>query len=157
MPFDLAMESEISRRQFHSVATQLYADLEAMTQQRDAALELSNSREQELDEARSDLSACKDSPGGRGYWREAAFHRESERDHLSAVNFDLCMGKTEAEKEIARLKAEFEALRKDAERYRWLRSRLPGKPYRIAAIVYSEGPGSVDAAIDAAISKEAGQ
>ena len=40
--------------------------------------------------------------------------------------------------------------RKDAERYRWLRSRLPGAAYRIAGVIYSEGGAGVDAAIDAA-------
>lgn len=58
-------------------------------------------------------------------------------------------------RECVRLKAEVEALRKDAERYRWLRSRLPGQPYRVAAIVYSEGPDSVDASIDAAMESTA--
>lgn len=52
------------------------------------------------------------------------------------------------------LRAEVEALRKDAERYRWLRGRLPGSPYRIAGVIYSEGGNSVDAVIDAAIAKE---
>ena len=41
--------------------------------------------------------------------------------------------------------------RKDAVRYRWLRSRLPGSAYRIAGVIYSEGGTGVDAAIDAAM------
>lgn len=45
--------------------------------------------------------------------------------------------------------AELDALREDAERYRWLRSRLPGAAYRIAGVIYSEGGEGVDAAIDA--------
>jgi hypothetical protein len=51
---------------------------------------------------------------------------------------------------------EAEAVRKDAERYRWLRGRLPGSAYRIAGVIYSEGGDGVDAAVDAAMSaKEA--
>ena len=40
---------------------------------------------------------------------------------------------------------------KDAERYRWLRVRLPGSAYRIAGVIYSEGGQGVDVAIDAAM------
>ena len=47
---------------------------------------------------------------------------------------------------------EAEALRKDAERYRWLRGRLPGGTYRIEGVIYSDGGSGVDAAIDAAMS-----
>lgn len=48
-------------------------------------------------------------------------------------------------------RAELEALRNDAERYRWLRSRIPGGTYRIMGVIYSEGGAGVDAAIDAAM------
>lgn len=54
------------------------------------------------------------------------------------------------------LRADAEALRKDAGRYRWLRARLPGSAYRIAGVIYSEGGNSVDAVIDAAMVKEVG-
>ena len=54
------------------------------------------------------------------------------------------------------LRAQVEALRKDAERYRWLRGRLPGSAYRIAGVIYSEGGQGVDVAIDAAMSREVG-
>jgi hypothetical protein len=40
---------------------------------------------------------------------------------------------------------------KDAERYSWLRVRLPGSAYRIAGVIYSEGGQGVDVAIDAAM------
>lgn len=40
---------------------------------------------------------------------------------------------------------------RDAERYQWLRGRLPGSAYRIAGVIYSEGGSGVDAAIDAAM------
>ena len=42
----------------------------------------------------------------------------------------------------------------DAERYRWLRSRLPGAAYRVAGVIYSEGGPGVDAGIDAAMASE---
>jgi len=61
-----------------------------------------------------------------------------------------------AERERDQLRAEVDALRKDAERYRWLRGRLPGSAYRIAGVIYSEGGDGVDAAVDAAMAaKEA--
>lgn len=46
---------------------------------------------------------------------------------------------------------EIESLRKDAERYRWLRSRTAGSSYRVSGIVYSEGSYGVDAGIDEAM------
>ena len=54
----------------------------------------------------------------------------------------------------AALQAEIEAMRKDAERYKWLRSRMPGAAYRVEGIIYSQGGSGVDAGIDAAIAKE---
>ena len=51
----------------------------------------------------------------------------------------------------AELRMLAEACRKDAERYRWLRGRLPGSAYRIAGVIYSEGGHGVDVAIDAAM------
>ena len=51
------------------------------------------------------------------------------------------------ERILMALIAELEA---DAERYRWLRSRVPGGAYRIMGVIYSEGGAGVDAAIDAA-------
>lgn len=55
---------------------------------------------------------------------------------------------------ITALQAEIEALRKDVERYRWLRSRMPGAAYRVEGIIYSQGGSGVDAGVDAAIAKE---
>ena len=51
---------------------------------------------------------------------------------------------------FAALLAERDALKADAERYRWLRGRVPGSTYRIMGVIYSEGGAGVDAAIDAA-------
>jgi len=90
---------------------------------------------------RAELSACKDSPGGCGYWREAAKLREAERDALLA---------------------EVEALRKDAERYRWFRMadwwRSPICAIRnpkVQAKLGSDCPSGdrLDEQIDAAMSK----
>lgn len=53
--------------------------------------------------------------------------------------------------------AEIGRLRADAERYRWLRNRLPGSAYRIAGVIYSEGGAGVDAAIDAAMAADKAQ
>lgn len=50
--------------------------------------------------------------------------------------------------------ADLEPYRKDAERYQWLRGRIPGSAYRVAGIIYSEGGEGVDAAVDAAIAEE---
>ena len=41
----------------------------------------------------------------------------------------------------------------DAERYRWLRGRVPGGTYRIMGIMYSEGGDGVDQYIDAAMTE----
>lgn len=54
----------------------------------------------------------------------------------------------------AALQAEIESMRKDVERYRWLRSRMPGAAYRVEGIIYSQGGSGVDAGIDTAIAKE---
>lgn len=56
----------------------------------------------------------------------------------------------EAADELDRLTARVAELEKDAERYRWLRNRIPGSAYRIAGIIYSEGGVGVDAGIDKA-------
>jgi hypothetical protein len=53
------------------------------------------------------------------------------------------------------LKVEVVTLRKDAARYQWLRSRVPGGAYRVMGIIYSEGGEGVDAGIDSAIAGEA--
>lgn len=77
MPFEMAMESELSRRQFHSIA-------QALLVERDQ-LKAENER------------------------------LESEAVY-AAAGFDA------AREEVARLKAENEALRKDADRFRRMRA-----------------------------------
>lgn len=57
---------------------------------------------------------------------------------------------------IGSLLERLEEAEKDAARYRWLRSRVPGSAYRIAGVIYSEGSSGVDAAIDAAIASQEG-
>ena len=86
---------------------------------------------------------------------------EQLREQLSAVTAErdrlredrdsqqrVCIAEME---KANQLRAEVEMLREDAERYRWLRGRLPGSAYRIAGVIYSEGGDGVDAAIDAAM------
>lgn len=70
-----------------------------------------------------------------------------------AVKFeDYCKLGTE----LAALKAETEALRKDAERYRWLRSRLDSKDISIIRMRNDPNPefdDEVDTATDAAMAQ----
>lgn len=42
----------------------------------------------------------------------------------------------------------------DADRYKWLRNRVPGGTYRVIGVIYSEGGAGVDVAIDAAMQAE---
>lgn len=108
----------------------------------------------------------------------------AERRQLKAENFDLGAGRQAAEDEIARIKAEneslrqqlaipsdvladCEALRLDAERYRWLREQeaLEGgiailpvglwvKPAMVCTTPFDSGE-MTDSVVDAAMSKEA--
>lgn len=56
---------------------------------------------------------------------------------------------------IARQAVEIEKLRKDAERYRWLRAYLPSNDLQYDdALVAAKTGEELDAAIDAAIQKE---
>lgn len=53
---------------------------------------------------------------------------------------------------IDELQRAHDIYKKDAERYRWLRNRMPGQAYRVAGIIYGE-ISEVDKQIDAAIAK----
>ena len=161
MPYELAMSSELSRRQFHSIAQALLT---------------------ERDQISDELSACKEGPGTCGYWREAARLREEERDQLKAESeessavidqlakilagvavalkgeelplsrhsyHDLVKCVTVLKLENDLRKAENEALNKDAERYRWLRNGPDDLDLSEA-----ENMEEVDALIDSAMSKE---
>ena len=57
----------------------------------------------------------------------------------------------EAAADITRLRAEAEALRKDAERYRWLRDPNNGKALSVMQAYGLEDAKELDDAIDAAI------
>lgn len=59
----------------------------------------------------------------------------------------------EAAKEVVRLKAEVEALRADAERYRWLRDECTDGDIRAGLGYIGWEENSIDAAIDAARAK----
>lgn len=182
MPFDMAMGDEVSRRQFYSRAQailakrdQLRAALSVVTAERDRLREQvkalqsdanswqsgynkgrhdgSKHRQSEVQQLRADTEALRVAllgiasvnPAERGIeWAKAY-----ASDGLSGTGSELYIRWLETFKEV-------EALRKDAERYRWLRGRLPGSAYRIAGVIYSEGGPGVDAAIDAAMTaKEA--
>jgi hypothetical protein len=71
-------------------------------------------------------------------------------DHALYEDETAVYAKDEADAVIRELEAERDAARADAERYRWLRSRVPGSTYRIMGVIYSEGGEGVDAAIDSA-------
>lgn len=77
-------------------------------------------------------------------------------EHLRSLLTNRYVTGVSESKENDQLRAEVEALRQDAERYRWLRGRVPGSAYRVAGVIYSEGGDGVDAAIDAAMAKEGG-
>lgn len=75
----------------------------------------------EIERLSDELSACTTSPGGCGYWREAAKLREQERDALKTENSDYKSGQERYEDlcesqriEVRALKAECEGLRKHA-------------------------------------------
>jgi len=106
---------------------------------RDDAMRVVDDAQSELNLARAALSAV---TAERDRLRE-------DRDSQQRV----CIAEME---KADQLRAEVEALRKDADRYQWLRGRIPGSAYRIAGVIYSEGGDGVDAAIDAAMAaKEA--
>ncbi|MDD0971656.1 hypothetical protein [Pseudomonas aphyarum] len=50
MPLEMAMESELSRRQFHSIAQELLRDFDRVTAERDALQERLNAADQRIDE-----------------------------------------------------------------------------------------------------------
>jgi len=89
-----------------------------------------------------ELRACTESPGGCGYWREAAKHRAGERDHALA--------------RIAELEAALSDVERDAARYRWLCSAGPGfdsRPF-VVLLDLDSTKSDVDTAIDAALSQQ---
>jgi len=50
MPLEMAMESELSRRQFHSIAQDLLRDFDRITAERDALHQRLNAADQRIDE-----------------------------------------------------------------------------------------------------------
>lgn len=67
---------------------------------------------------------------------------KTERDQLMAVNFDLNLGKQAADEEIARIKAENEALRKRADRWEEVgRLIVSEMPLRLRPRVAGNAPG----------------
>lgn len=58
MPLEMAMESELSRRQFHSIAQDLLRDFDRVTAERDALQERLNAADQRIDEQAGLLRRC---------------------------------------------------------------------------------------------------
>lgn len=139
----------------------------------------------EIDGLSDELSACTEHPGGCGYWREAAKRRAEDRDRLKAENDALRKFSAEAYQVLGALDApenvldnasdaangvplrhetllpffaeDYEALRKDAARYRWLRER-DLETIRQGGVFAGMTPENIvlnqedlDAAIDAAL------
>lgn len=73
-----------------------------------------------------------------------AFEQASQADNPAKEGY------AEKRRALIAYVRELESYKQDAERYRWLRNRIPGSAYRIAGIIYSEGGAGVDAGIDAA-------
>lgn len=129
---------------------------------------------EDYDRVNAELGACKTSPGGCAYWREAARLREQERDELGA-ELDALRSKLENPepillKSIDETVAEQEQLQKDADRYRWLRdaNRMDGdddgfgEAGTVGSIFVCVRPGEahsvfgerLDKALDAAMTKD---
>lgn len=92
----------------------------------------------------------------QGNHTEAADRPLTEDEEARGWEQDELLTVTQHLAALSAVTAERDRLREDAERYRWLRGRLPGSAYRIAGVIYSEGGDGVDAAVDAAMAaKEA--
>ncbi|MGU2751283.1 hypothetical protein [Pseudomonas aeruginosa] len=124
------------------------SELRALCQARDDARKERDRLKAENERLLDELSACTEHPGGCGYWREAAKRRAEERDRLKAENEALRKFSAEAYQVLGALDApenvldnasdaangvplrhetllpffaeDYEALRKDAARYRWV-------------------------------------
>ena len=78
------------------------------------------------------------------WWNEKMFDMELEVERLRE---QLRLANIDASNEAA----ENEALRRDAERYRWLRDKAPPDIGDMASVRDSHDPSEIDAAIDAAM------
>lgn len=80
----------------------------------------------------------------------AAMNENADRGEKAEAERDAAVNAGHIAVEMCgKLISERDALKADAERYQWLRARLPGSAYRIAGVIYSDGGEGVDAAIDA--------
>ncbi|RQI53500.1 hypothetical protein [Pseudomonas aeruginosa] len=154
------------------------SELRALCQARDDARKERDRLKAENERLLDELSACTEHPGGCGYWREAAKRRAEERDRLKAENAALRQFAAEAYQVLGALDAPenvldnasdaasggplrhetllpffaegYEALRKDAERYRAIRQKDRGGVVVRDRTSHLFGE-SLDAAIDAAL------
>lgn len=100
MPFDMAMDSELSRRQFHAIAQELLAEIDRLRTAEGDAMTYKAGMEnvaQQRDQLKVEL--------------------DEDKMHFRVMG--LALEGLVAERD--RFKAENDALRKDAERYRYMR------------------------------------
>ena len=84
-------------------------------------------------------------------------HAENQAKELQLAQrfYSIVVKERDFERERSyRLEEELAEYKRDAERYRWLRSRTPGDVYRDVGVFYSEGNAGIDVAIDDAIAAE---
>lgn len=125
MPYEMAMGSEISRRQFYEIAREVYAEnhrllesLQSMIDQTTPLVPIPGdpmwSRRVTIDELKTENELLTKAIGLQVVRRFAGDDDQKNIDELVAAGIQV-------DKElIAQINAENESLRKDADRYRWL-------------------------------------
>ena len=100
MPLEMAMESELSRRQFHSIAHDLLRDFDRVTAERDALQLRLNAADQRIDELERGVKAPLDPP--------QPFTEQFLEDHLGKMPDQLrdAAKMIDAEQNIAEPEAE---------------------------------------------------
>lgn len=134
MPYKIALNSEYSRRQFYSHAQVLLAENNIL---------------------KAEIAGLK--TGYEAYERVNA-DLKAENDRLAAHIADGMDHKAVAVKGMARLTTENEALRKDADRYQWLRDKSEAiNQFYLSVPLWFSGvrfrKEDVDSGIDAAMGK----
>lgn len=137
MPFEMAMESELSRRQFHSIAQALLAERDRLRAEVAGLRTGYEAYEQVNAELKAEVEALRE---------EVALDDKIIADRDRLLNMFDCPAHGQC---IPYAMEQIEALRKDAERYRWLRdSDYAGKILRDMGAKYR---ADADQRIDAAL------